>query len=420
VAYVLTIPNGQSLTRSVLVANENTNLFCSGSALMADGRVFVTGGHNGKNYFGVPDVNIFDWRTNAWRTVSGLPAADGRWYAGALTLPDGDMLALSGLTDGQQDPNKLPQVWETANDRYRDLTGAVLALKNYPKIFVAPNGLVFDAGPEVQTRFLDTSGTGQWTNGPAHRFGPRTNGSAAMYEPGKILYAGGAKSNSVAPVNTCEVIDLNGGSLAWRSTGAMHFARRLFNATVLPDGTVLAVGGSTSALFNDAAGAVLPAELWNPATGTWTTLAGMAVPRIYHSNALLLPDGRVLSIGGGKPAAAHGGKNNTNGEIYSPPYLFKGPRPAITSAPTEVGFGQTFKVGTPDAAGIDGVVAMRLSTVTHTHNTGQRRVPLGFTRAAGGLNVTAPSDRTVLLAGHYMLFVLKAGVPSVASIIHVG
>jgi galactose oxidase len=63
---------------------------------------------------------------------------------------------------------------------------------------------------------------------------------------------------------------------------------------------------------------------------------------------------------------------------------------------------------------------MRLSTVTHTHNTGQRRVPLGFTRAAGGLDVTAPSDRNVLLAGHHMLFVLKAGVPSVASIIHVG
>jgi galactose oxidase-like protein/Kelch motif protein len=420
-AYLVEIPPGQLPGQTTFVPNSKTNLFCSGAALMADGRLFVTGGHENPNYYGVSDVNIFDWGTGTWQTTSGFPASDARWYASTLMLPSGDMLALSGTVAGLQTPNKLPQVWQAASGAYRDLTGAELALHTYPKTFVAPNGLVFDAGPEVQTRFLDTSGAGRWISGPSHRWGPRVNGPAVMYDVGKILYAGGSKSNGTAPVATAETIDLNAAKPAWQPTGSMRFARRLANGTVLPDGTVLVTGGSSSALFNDAAGAVLAAEAWDPATGGWATMASMQVPRLYHSTALLLPDGRVLSMGGGRPKAAHGGQNNTNGEIFSPPYLFKGPRPTITSAPASVGYGQTFTVQTPDAGGIAKVTLVRLSVTTHTHNTNQRLVPLGFGQTAGGLSVMTPSDRNILLPGHYMLFILNgAGVPSTASIIEVG
>ena len=144
------------------------------------------------------------------------------------------------------------------------------------------------------------------------------------------------------------------------------------NATLLPDGKVLATGGSSSVAFNDAAGAIKAAELWDPATGQWSVLASMQVPRLYHSIAILLRDGRVLVAGGGRPPAAHGGGNNETVEIFSPPYLFKGPRPVITQAPAAVRYGASFLIRTPDAAAIAGVTLIRLSSATHTFNMNQR------------------------------------------------
>jgi hypothetical protein len=138
-----------------------------------------------------------------------------------------------------------------------------------------------------------------------------------QYLPGKILLAGGGNP----PTATAEVIDLNSPTPAWRSVAPMAFPRRQHNATVLPDGKVLVTGGSSIAGFGAGidgdADPVLPAELWDPVTETWTTLAAMDVPRLYHSVAMLLPDGRVLSAGGGEGAAAANLQNNA--EFYLPP-----------------------------------------------------------------------------------------------------
>ena len=151
--------------------------------------------------------------------------------------------------------------------------------------------------------------------------------------------------------------------------------------------------------FNNPAGAVHAAELWNPTTEQWTTLASSSgIPRVYHSTALLLPDGRVLSMGGN-------GFEET--EIYSPPYLFKGTRPTITSAPTSVAYGQSFFVGTPDAAAISKVTMLRLSSVTHAFNMSQHISTLSFSQAPGGLNVVAPSGGTAAPPGPYLLFILN-------------
>ena len=199
---------------------------------------------------------------------------------------------MNGLTT----PNPLPQVWQP-DGSLRDLTSAQLTMEPYPRLYLAPDGRVFHVGPEQATYFLDTSGTGRWTKGPSRKFGNRKAGTSVMYDDGKVLVVGGGK-----PTNSAETIDLNAASPAWRYTGAMAHARRNVNATVLPDGEVLVTGGSSSPA-NDAAGAVLAAEMWDPATGAWTTMASMRVPRVYHSTAILLPDGRVLSAGGGHPAA---------------------------------------------------------------------------------------------------------------------
>jgi len=308
----------------------------------------------------------------------------------------------------------------------RDLRTASLKLKTYPKIFVLPDGRVASVGTEQLTRYLNTSGTGSWSSGPKRKIGNRNYGCAVMYEPGKVMMTGGAPTNSTAPVASAEVIDFTASTPAWRLIDSMRYPRKHANSTILPDGTVLVTGGSNTVAFNDAAGAILAAELWNPVTERWTTMASAQVPRIYHSTALLLPDGRVLSAGGGRPKAKNGGQHNTNVEIFQPPYLFNSSgqlaaRPNVTSAPASASLGGSIQVKTPEAANIAKVTLLRLASVTHTFNMNQRFVRLtNFTRGAGTLTVSIPNDRNRLLPGFYLLFVLNsAGVPSVGRVLNI-
>jgi hypothetical protein len=222
------------------------------------------------------------------------------------------------------------------------------------------------------------------------------------------------------PTSSCEIIDLNQPSPAWQSTGAMMYSRRQHNATMLPDGTVLVTGGTSGAGFNNNNGYILPAELWNPATGTWTKMASMVTPRIYHSAAALLPDGRVLSTGGGRPKASNGGIDHLDAEIYSPPYLFKGTRPTISSAPATANNGATIAINTADAASITKVTMIGLTTVTHSFNMGQHYSKLSFTTGSGVLQATLPASPALLPPGYYLLFIVNGtGVPSVGKMLQV-
>src|SRR5712691_11313909 len=131
----------------------------------------------------------------------------------------------------------------------------------------------------------------------------------------------------------------------WRQIASMAYPRAYHNTVILPTGDALAVGGGTQADGYNTAFAVYDAELWSPVSETWSTLARMQVPRLYHSTALLLPDGRVLSAGSGNDGPA---VDQTRGQMFSPPYLFKGPRPAISAVPGVMQYGSTFDVITPD------------------------------------------------------------------------
>jgi hypothetical protein len=164
---------------------------------------------------------------------------------------------------------------------------------------------------------------------------------------------------------------------------------------------------------------VFAAEMYNPDTEAWSTMASMQIRRLYHSTALLLPDGRVLSAGSGFPPGP-GEVNQPNYEIYSPPYLFKGPRPTITAAPSEVALNTNFFITTPDAASISKVTMIRLGSVTHAFNQNQRLTELIFRPQAGGLEVQFPGGANITPSGHYMLFLVNSnGVPSVASIVKI-
>jgi len=195
----------------------------------------------------------------------------------------------------------------------------------------------------------------------------------------------------------------------------MAFGRTFHTLTLLPDGNVLVTGGSDT---NDpASNPIYAAEIWNAQTEQWSTMTSMQKGRTYHETALLMADGRVI-VGGGTGCC--NAPDQFNGEIFSPPYLFKGSRPTITSAPANVSYGTQSFIGTPNGASIQSVAFMRLGAQTHQFDMSQRYVPLAFSQASGGLNVTWPANGNLAPPGDYFVFIVNGnGVPSVAAIVNI-
>lgn len=405
------------------------DVFCSGHTLMADGRLFVAGGHI-DNFIGTSNAAMYDPQANVWTSLPNMNA--GRWYPTSTILPNGDLLVMAGTRFAFDDINTLAQVLQVNSGTWRTLSTASFGPYPawpdlYPYSYVAPNGKIFLAGPQKTARYLDTAGTGTLTDVANSSLCYRDYGSSVMYHDGKVLVVGGNPRDDcdpsiprpIFPSASAEVIDLNATTPAWRPVASMTAGRRHHNATILPDGKVLVTGGSSAPGHDDVTGGIFFAELWDPTTELWTLLASHARYRGYHSNALLLPDARVLVAGGGHPNP-DGGSAENNAEIYSPPYLFKGPRPVITTAPNVVTYGQNFFVQTPDGESISNVNWIRLSSVTHAFNESQRINRLTFSQASGGLSVSAPGNANLCPPGHYMLFVLNSnGVPSVAKIVQI-
>jgi len=392
-------------------APSSTMLFCSGHTFLADGRLLVSGGHLDDRR-GLRDANVFDFVTESWTRAESMSYA--RWYPTTTILGNGTVLSIAG-TDEHAIDVETPEVW--GGNGWRSLDGAKRLIPYYPRTFLAPNGLVFYAGELQQSAYLDASGSGRWVPVANSNYGRRDYGSAAMYQPGKVMIVGGSDPPDGKPTNTAEVIDLNAGQPAWRYTGAMQYARRQLNATLLPDGQVLVTGGTSAAGFSDRAGAVHAAEVWNPGTGQWSLLAANRIDRVYHSTTLLLPDGRILHTGSGD---GPGLPRELNAEIFSPPYLFLGPRPVVSSAPGQVAYGQSFEVVTPDATAVVRVTLVRLGSVTHAFDQSQRFAELSFRRVAGGLSVQAPPASTLAPPGPYLLTLLNdAGVPSLSTMISI-
>ena len=420
---------------TLLDGRTNANLFCSGHAFQPDGLLLVAGGHLADSH-GLNQATIYDPVANTWTPTPVMN--DGRWYPTAIALPAGNTLVVSGTyfdqTQNQVVNNVVPQV--QSNRIFAAITSSPsTAFDLYPRMHVASSGIVYMTSL-VQTWSLDVAGTGTWTELPNVI---RTNqlcdyASSVLYDVDKVLFAGGGNP----PTPNAETIDLSQAQLAWQPTGPMNFPRRQHNATILPDGTVLVTGGTrgggaagTAEAFNDLdpGQPVHIAELWDPKTGQWTMLASEQTDRCYHSIAVLLPDGRVLSAGGGEfilnegsPQQVANNQQDTHydAQLFSPPYLFKGPQPQITSGPDSVQYGNTFEIGTPQPEQIAKISLIGLSSVTHSFNTGQRLSFLAFQVVGGTLTATAPPNANACPPGHYMLFIVNLqGVPSVAKIIQI-
>ena len=210
-----------STNTNTAATQAGANIFCSGHAFLPNGQLFVAGGHI-SNYVGLPNAYTYNPLNNTWTRLPDMN--NGRWYPTSTTLPNGDVLVISGWINTTHGVNVEPQVWQTATASWRNLTTADLALPFYPFMFVAPNGKVFCAGPSQTTRYLDVTGTGAWSSVANSNYGTRNWGSSVMYDDGKVLLMGGspcgfyATQCTTSPTATAEIIDLNSSDSRLDST----------------------------------------------------------------------------------------------------------------------------------------------------------------------------------------------------------
>ena len=391
-------------------------LFCAGQATDADGNLVVMGGHGG-GQVGIKDVYSFDPDTRSWTRKPDMQHA--RWYPSVTQLPDGRMLALSGMKTPYDFAN-VPEIFDPRTGQVATvpITTPQLHEEQYPQTAVLPDGKVLAISAEHGSVMTFDPATNAWSDLGTTQvpFGAWTS-----FAPGKFLVTGGSATlssydprNPVPSVRQAKVLDMTSGTPVWSAVPDMASARSFHNVTMLPTGDAVVIGGSTEVSDFSASG-TLTAEQWSPVTNTWTQLATPARPRMYHSISMLMPDGRVLSAGGGRLAPA---PDQLNMQMYSPGYLFKGPRPTITSLPGQATMGSTVELVTPQAADIAKVSLVSLGSITHAADWNQRFVDLPFTRTGNTLVVGTPASANIAPANHYMVFAVdSSGVPSMAKII---
>jgi len=397
----------------------DTDLFCAGSAHLWDGRILFAGGDGGRAGANGPlaNSNIYNPVSNTWHRTVNMNAP--RWYSSVAALSNGEMLTLGGTYE----PSPLGEVFQF-DQTWRALSGTFTQplSGDYQWLQQTPEGTVLSFGPHNIMVDIDTNGTGSYSPRTMRdSVEDRDYGSYAMFTPGKILVAGGAQgldSAVVIDTATRQAIDTN----------PLIHGRRQHNLTILADGSVLATGGNDDgARYYSPTAHVLVPEVWNPETEAWTEQNVMPTTRQYHSIALLLPDGQVLSAGGGICGDCYElGYEERNAEIFTPSYLFNGDgtlasRPQLTQVPDMADYGDTLSIGLNHTEALQKVHLIKIGSVTHSENQDQRLVPLVYEQGAGVVNLTMPVSRHTAPPGHYLLFAVdSAGVPSVGKMLKLG
>jgi hypothetical protein len=425
---------------------ERTNIWCSGISFLPDGSVLAAGGNLGytPDWKGLKRAYVFNPWTETWKEVGQMHG--GRWYPSQVLLGDGRTLVFQGYDEtGTGTRNPKVDVFDPATGQF-SLVGKIgepgtpPVGEYYPHTFLMPSGRVLIAGQwRYDSWMFNNPGNDvSWTNipHPFPAFTDRQWGTAVLL-PGdhdgstRVMQIGGSwldrpvAAGGVNAVKTTEVFDEVNFGGGWQYATSMGVGRSHANTVLLPDGSMVEIGGGKGTTRNGAkpaqyavSGTEKQVELWDPATGQWRLGPPQVEARAYHSTAVLLPDGRVVSAGDDYNGAGGPGSGLSKDtlEVYSPPYLFKGPRPTIHSAPTAVRWNTTFGVGTRDTD-VTRAILMAPSATTHATDMNQRALSLPITKRGDelGYDVTSPLKPTAAPPGVYMLFLLNArGVPSVA------
>jgi hypothetical protein len=417
------------------------DFFCGGDSFLSDGRLLQAGGsadypRDGHGFLGLKNSFLFNPQTEQWTQVQAM--AHGRWYPTLITLPDGNILATSGINENGN-LNTTLEIYSPQTNTWQELPvpplHEFLGLPLYAHLFVMQDGQIFFTGGRMD----DPSPLGpsllDITQQPVrvtpiqglNNANSRNQSASVLLPPAqdqKVLIMGGGPEDETDATDSCNIVDLSIVNPLYRAVTSMNLPRMHLNAVLLPDHTVFVSGGALKREFKIAAR--LQSEIYDPATDTWRIGATAAVPRMYHSIALLLPDGRVIAAGsnpqGGNQVAwlPPDPNEELRMELYSPPYLFKGPRPLIDAAPVEWKYGATVIIQSQQSETIRWISLIKSGVTTHSFNNGQRLVDLSIiSQEPGMIKATVTDKPAVAPPGWYMLFITDTnGIPSVAHWVH--
>ncbi|MGA7955076.1 MAG: galactose oxidase-like domain-containing protein [Gloeobacterales cyanobacterium] len=415
------------------------DFFCGGDSFLPDGRLLSGGGTLNYNPFkGRADVTVFDPKTQTWSFVKKM--AHGRWYPTLITLGDGRILATTGLDESGNNHNQALEIYSANTDTWelRNFVGGFPGLPLYAHLFVLGNGTIFFSGGRMDDPLQVDPCIFDLTKNPVpikpvpDLLEPvlRNQSASVLLPPAqeqKVMIFGGGpvgKEDKTYATDKVSIVDLKAANPDYVAAAPMQLPRMHLNAVLLPDHTVFVSGGSLKQ--EDEPLSRLQAELYDPATNTWHLMATAKVPRLYHSTALLLPDGRVVAAGGNP----EGGKSVTweppdpeeemRLEVFSPPYLFKSPRPKVDAVPTEWQYGQTVTIQSPQSGAIKWASLIKNGVTTHSFDCGQRLVDLDIvSQGAGSIQATVTNNPNIAPPGWYMLFLIdQNSIPSIATWIH--
>lgn len=433
------------------------DLFCSGHAVLPNGNVLIVGGTlkyqfqaTNKKWWGLDAAYEFNVQTESFQTRPDM--AHGRWYPTLVVLDDGRVQVVAGydefgfhnLLNEIYDPGT--KSWSMTFDPNTSRTycvgcdakscanvpgagmpcyggpnnGVNPGLGLYPRMHLMPNGLVAVVG-QTGARKVWNPATRRWHG--AGTGTTRSYGTSVLLplqntttEKGKILTCGGSPQSSLPAIatNSAEIIEPSGFRLNARPVESMTYARRYCNPVILPNGKVIIFGGTSE--NNDSTKAVKYPEMFDPNTEKWTVLPQHSIPRIYHSGALLLRDGRVWTMG----SSYSNSKFELKTEIFSPDYISES-RPSISGNPTGGQYGGTIAIPTPNGNAIEAVSLVRISSTTHHYNTDQRLLWLQVLQStASSVKVAAPINSKLAPPGYYLIYVLNgSGIPSVGAVVRI-
>ncbi|MGR8008224.1 galactose oxidase-like domain-containing protein [Streptomyces hypolithicus] len=388
-----------------------------------------------QDFQGIKAAYEFDPKAEKYIPVD--PMKEARWYPTLVTLEDGRVLAVSGLDDvgailpgDNEYYNPKTKKWSKAPFRY---------FPTYPALFLTKGNKIFypgsnagygpaDKGREPGIWDLEKN-TFKKVDGLSDKDQTETSASLVLppaQDQKVMILGGGGVGESDKATGRTAIIDLNEKSPAFKTGPELPQGTRYLNSVIMPDDSVFTSGGSRDYRGRGASN-VLKAQFYDPKTNAFKEAAAPTVGRNYHSEALLLPDGRVVTFGSD---SLFGDKDNTKlgkfeqrMEIYTPPYLFRDTamRPVLGAGPRELAANGRATYETKHPERIERARLMRPSAVTHTTDVEQRSIELGVKKGKGKVTFEVPDDKSLVPPGYYMLFVTDVqGTPSKAKWIHVG
>lgn len=406
-------------------AGSNSEQGCMNATVLDDGRVIMVGGQDGSDpgsfMNAIPWVKTYQPQSNTWQQLEDMQHKAGRWYPGLARLNDGSLLVMGGGTAPSAVRTETCERFDLITETWT-YTGSMLEPTEFPPSALLYNGKVLMTWSPPQLYDVQTgqwSATGNFVQ-TVRGFPNHSDHSICVLSDGRVLAIGVRKMN-VNNTVMGEIYDPD--SQTWSLTSNPDLVRFQTEMVPLPDGRVFVGGGESEANPQPAPhvlGIVKWCDLYDPTINAWRRMADMNWFREYHAVTMLVPDGRVVTTGGTRIKFQFG-PTSADIEAFSPPYLFRGVRPQITSISTTTPRrGATITLNIAPQTMLTSVVLIGAPTTTHWVDAGiPRRLLLPVNQQGSIATVAIPTDANLVPLGHYMLFAMVDDIPSMAKIVRV-